>query len=40
VFELLLARLDQQGKLDWSRLVIDASIIDAKRGAIVSAPAR
>jgi transposase len=40
VFELLLAKLDQQGKLDWSRLVIDASIIDAKRGAIVSAPAR
>ena len=32
--EMLVAELDRAGKLDWSRLVIDASIIDAKRGVI------
>ena len=37
---LLIEQLDKAGKLDWSRLVVDASIIDAKRGAILSAPAR
>src|SRR5882672_2704457 len=31
---LLVAELDRARKLDLSRLVIDASIIDAKRGAI------
>lgn len=38
--ELLVAELDRAGKLDWSRLVIDASIIDAKRGVISPAPVR
>lgn len=32
--ETLVAELDRAGKLDWSRLVIDASIVDAKRGVI------
>jgi transposase len=40
VLEILITRLDRAGKLDWSRLVIDASIIDAKRGAISPALAR
>jgi transposase len=40
VLELLIVKLDRAGKLDWSRLVIDASIVDAKRGATSSAPAR
>jgi transposase len=40
VLEILIVKLDRAGKLDWSRLVIDASIIDAKRGAILSARAR
>ncbi len=31
---LLVAELDRARKLDLSRLVIDASIVDAKRGAI------
>jgi transposase len=35
----LIAELDRDGKLDLSRLVIDASIIDAKRGAISPAQA-
>jgi transposase len=35
----LVAELDRAGKLDWSRLVIDASIINAKRGVISPAPA-
>ena len=30
---LLVAELDQMRKLDWSRLVVDASLVDAKRGA-------
>jgi transposase len=30
---LLVVELDRKQKIDWSRLVIDASIIDAKRGA-------
>ena len=30
---LLVAELDQAGKLDWSRVVVDASIVDAKKGA-------
>jgi transposase len=29
---LLVAELERAGKLDWSRLVIDASIVDAKKG--------
>lgn len=37
---ILVADLDTRGKLDWSRLVIDASIIDAKKGATSPAPAR
>jgi transposase len=40
VLEILIVKLDRAGKLDWSRLVIDASIVDAKRGAILSARAR
>lgn len=31
---LLVAELDGARKLDWSRVVIDASIVDAKRGVI------
>lgn len=27
------AALDQAGKLDWSRVVVDASLVNAKRGA-------
>jgi transposase len=38
--ELLVAELSASGKLDWSRVVIDASIIDAKKGAIKPALAR
>lgn len=38
--ELLVAELDRQGKLDWSRVIVDASIIDAKKGAIWSGRAR
>jgi transposase len=30
----LVAELDRAGKLDWSRVVVDASIVDAKKGAI------
>lgn len=30
---LLVGELDQAGKLDWSRVVVDASIVDAKKGA-------
>lgn len=37
---ILVAELDTRGKLDWSRLVIDASIVDAKKGATSPAPAR
>ena len=37
---LLVAELDRTGKLDWSRVVVDASIIDAKKGAIWSGQAR
>lgn len=37
---LLVAELDQAGTLDWSRVVVDASIVDAKKGATWSAPAR
>jgi hypothetical protein len=31
---LLVTELDRARKLDWSRLVIDASLVDAKRGVI------
>ena len=31
---LLVAELDRQGRLNWSRVVVDASIVDAKKGAI------
>jgi transposase len=31
---LLIAELDRAGKLDWSRVVVDASIVEAKKGAI------
>ena len=37
--QLLVAELDQAGKLDWSRVVVDASFVDAKRGAIWSGAA-
>ena len=30
---LLVGELDGSGRLDWSRLVVDASIVDAKKGA-------
>jgi transposase len=30
---LLVCELDQKGRLDWSRVVVDASIVDAKKGA-------
>jgi transposase len=30
---VLISELDGAGKLDWSRVVIDASIVDAKKGA-------
>jgi transposase len=33
---LLVSELDQKGRLDWSRVVVDASIVDAKKGAIWS----
>ena len=36
---LLVAELDAAGSLDWSRVVVDASLVDAKKGAISSAPA-
>lgn len=29
----MVARLDRSGKLDWSRVVVDASLVDAKKGA-------
>ena len=38
--EQLVSELNAAGKLDWSRVVIDASIIDAKKGATLPAPAR
>jgi transposase len=31
---MLVAELDAAGKIDWSRVVVDASIVDAKKGAI------
>ena len=37
---VIVEELDGAGRLDWSRVVIDASIVDAKKGAIRSAPAR
>lgn len=37
---LLVAECDQQGCLDWTRVVVDASIIDAKKGATKSGRAR
>lgn len=38
--EVLVRERDEQGRIDWSRVVIDASIVDAKKGAIWSGPAR
>lgn len=38
--EILVAEVDQAGKLDWDRVVVDASIVDAKKGATWSAPAQ
>jgi hypothetical protein len=32
--ELLVAELNRQGRLDWSRIVVNASIVNVKRGAI------
>ena len=37
---LLVDELDRKGRLDWSRVVVDASIVDAKKGAISSGQAR
>jgi transposase len=41
VWELLLARmrelLEQEGLVDWSRAIVDASLVDAKKGAARSA---
>lgn len=37
---LLVDELDRADKLDWSRIVVDASIIDAKKGATWSGRAR
>jgi len=37
---LLVAELDRRGRLDWSRVVVDAPFVDAKRGAIWSSAAR
>ena len=37
---LLVAALDDQGRLDWSRVVFDASIVYAKKGATWSGQAR
>jgi transposase len=34
VLALLVSELDRARKLDWSRLLIDASFVDAKKGAI------
>jgi transposase len=31
---LMVAALDDAGRLDWSRVVVDASLVDAKKGAI------
>lgn len=31
---LLVAELDRRGSLDWSRVIVDASLVDAKKGAI------
>lgn len=31
---LLVGELDGEGRLDWSRVIVDASIVDAKKGAI------
>jgi transposase len=40
VMQQLVAELNVAGKLDWGRLVVDASVIDAKKGAIRPAPAQ
>lgn len=32
-FRLLLDQLDQADKLDWSRVIVDASTVEAKKGA-------
>src|SRR4051794_32531273 len=37
---VLLERLQAAGEIDWSRAVIDASYVQAKKGAAGSAPAR
>ncbi|MGH3010188.1 MAG: transposase [Gaiellaceae bacterium] len=36
---ILVAELDRLGRLDWSRVVVDASIVDAKKGATWSGQA-
>ena len=36
----LVAELDRSGRIDWSRVVVDASIVDAKKGATWSGRAR
>jgi transposase len=37
---LLVAELDREGRIDWSRVVVDASLVDAKKGATWSGRAR
>jgi transposase len=37
--EVLIAELDDGGRLDWSRVIVDASTVEAKKGARRS-PAR
>jgi len=37
---LLVCELDRRGSLDWSRVVVDASIVDAKKGVTWSGQAR
>jgi transposase len=37
---LLVAELERREQLDWSKVVIDASLVDAKKGAMRLAPAR
>ena len=37
IWRLLLARLDEQGKLQWARAFLDGSFVPAKKGELASA---
>jgi transposase len=37
IWRLLLARLDEQGKLHWARAFLDGSFVPAKKGELASA---